>query len=339
MVVVLMIALTFMTMALAWGEKMPPWFAWTDMNCGEPGAQVVPCLQPEVANDESCKDSCEGCDYCVGTAVSYATPSQPTCFFKGCDTSCGCYDGECKAGPPADAFPSKSVTLHSKRLPPHYCRQFAYAHDGVAGHLNTHRKPYLTWTGLDCNEANAEAPKCAEPLEATPERCQIACDSCNGCVAAVLLQIAGGRPKCEFRGCDTSCGCYSDGPGQCAEGVPPSSAYVLKEHVLFSKVLDPHFCRAFAYTHGGVAGHVVSEAMPKTSLWGASEFSMAAKRSVHVRRPVAVLACIGVAAISTMTFVLLWVRTAHHRAQAVVVHNLNAAEAVEAQEAACLSQQ
>jgi len=325
-------------MGLAWSdEKSQPWYTWAGMNCGEPGAYLR-CPQPDVANDASCKDSCERCTHCVATVVSYAAPGQPKCLFRGCDTKCAYYDRDVGGGmvePLPDAFPSQHLTLHSRVLTPHFCRQFAYDHHGVAGSVTTH-KPYLTWTGMDCNEANAQTLQCAEPAEATPERCQIACDDCSYCVAVVMVQSVGGKAKCEFRGCDTSCGCYSTGSGQCAQDLPPTDALASEGHVLFSKMLDPHFCRDFAFTHGGVAGHVVSKAIPKTSFWavefqGPSEHSLL-KRSQHVRWSTAVLACMAVAAISTMASVLFWARAAHR--QSAVHRNLIATDAVEAQEAA-----
>jgi len=336
--VVLMGAFAFSTMASAWGDdKWQPWYTWADMNCGEPGAELY-CPQPDVADDASCKDSCDGCTHCVATVVSYAIPGQPKCLFKGCDTSCGCYQGggeiACKAGPPAAAFASQHLTLHSRGISPHFCRQFAYDHHGVAGSVAAY-KPYFSWTGMDCNEPNAEVLQCAEPAEATPERCQIACDDCQGCVAAVLFKGDGGKARCEFRGCDTSCGCYSQGSGQCSQGSPPVDAHASKEYDLFSKVITPHFCRGFAYTHGGVAGHVVSKAMSKTNLWAdvpkrPSEHS-ALKWSGRIHWPTAVL-CIAVAAISAMASVSLWARAAHR--QRKIVRDLSAADALEAQEAA-----
>jgi len=329
---------TFLTTASAWSDDQgKPWYSWDDMNCGEPGADLY-CAQPDVADDASCKNSCDGCTNCVATVVSKAKPGQPKCLFRGCDTSCGCYPGggeiACKAGPPAAAFPSQHLTLHSRRIAPHFCRQFAYDHHGVAGSVTAY-KPYFSWAGMDCNEPNAEVLQCAEPAEATPKRCQIACDDCPGCVAAVLFKGDAGKARCEFRGCDTSCGCYPQGSGQCAQGSPPFDARASKAHALFSKVIEPHFCRGFAYTHGGVAGHVVSRAMPKTNLWadGPKRPSQqsALKWSGHVRWPTAAL-CVAIAAIVAMASLSLWARAAHR--QPTIVRDLLATDAVEAQEAA-----
>jgi len=335
--VVLMNAFTFSTMVLARSDdKWQPWYTWNDMNCGEPGADLY-CAQPDVADDASCKEACDGCTHCVATVVSHAIPGQSRCLFRGCDTSCGCYQdgGEvaCKAGPPTAAFRSQHLTLHSRGISPHFCRQFAYDHHGVAGSVTAY-KPYFTWNYMDCNEPNAEVLQCAEPAEATPETCQVACDDCLDCVAAVLFQVDGGKAKCGFRGCDTSCGCYSQGSGQCAQGSPPVDAHASKAHALFSKVITPHFCRSFAYTHGGVAGHVVSEAMPKTNLWldepdRPSEHPVL-KWSGNVHWPTAVL-CIAVAATSTMASVSLWARASHR--QSMIVRDLPVTGVEEAQAA------